>query len=91
MIEIIYKNHHGKWILSKSGQETTIYSLKGYMNSLLNMHITDLEGRLKASASVLNRRRNIPVWIDANKCFLVVPNHRFTMRTYIKYSLSKSF
>ena len=83
MIEIIYRDSQGMWIIQKTHKFFKVSSIEHYFNELLRPQLTKLEGRLKATKSLLNQTRNVPLWLNQACCLMAIPNHTCAERIYV--------
>ena len=87
MIEIIYRDPEGMWILQKTHKILKVPSINHYFNELLSTQLTTLKGRLTATRHVLNQTRNVPLWLNLVCCLMVIPNHTCPERIYVNGSV----
>lgn len=83
MIEIIYRDSEGMWIIQKTHKVLKVPSIDNYFNKLLSTQLTTLEGRLKAIRHILNQTRNVPLWLNQACCLMAHPHHIYPERIYV--------
>ncbi len=75
---IHYIENKPEGIMVHKTQESILFkgSMKQYLTHLLTPRLTTLEGRIKALEAIAGFKRNIPIYIDEQCCFISTHNLR---------------
>ena len=82
MIEMIKPTAHG-YIVYESYKVYPITSDRMFMKDLCHNYLINYQGRKEAIQNLLNKQRNIPLYINQHYSWVILKNNNASLRTWV--------